>query len=77
MKLMKSMAIMLILAGVVLVVAGLLFLLAGKLPWLGHLPGDINYRGKNTTFSFPLATCVIVSIILTVMLNIVVRLIRK
>ena len=68
---------MLILAGVVLVVAGVLFLLAGKLPWLGHLPGDINYRGKNTTFSFPLATCIIVSIVLTILLNVVFRMMRK
>jgi uncharacterized protein HemY len=74
---MKTMAIMLILAGVVLVVVGLLFLLAGKVPWLGHLPGDINYRGKNTNFSFPLTTCIIVSIILTVILNIVFRMMRK
>lgn len=74
---MKSLAIMLILAGLALVVTGLLFLLAGKLPWLGHLPGNINYRGKNWSFSFPLATCIIASIILTLVLNIIFRLIRK
>jgi len=74
---MRGIGIMLILAGLALVVAGLLFMLAGKLPWFGHLPGDINYRGKNWSVSFPLATCVLASIILTILLNIVFRLMRK
>ena len=74
---MRSIGIMLILAGFALVAAGLLFMLAGKIPWLGHLPGDINYRGKNWSLSFPLATCVLASILLTILLNIVLRLMRK
>ncbi|HEY6969031.1 MAG TPA: DUF2905 domain-containing protein [Candidatus Angelobacter sp.] len=56
----------LVLIGGIIVVLGLVLLLAGKfnLP-LGRLPGDIVYRGKNTTFYFPLATSIILSVILS------------
>lgn len=59
----------LILVGVLLVVAGLVLTLLGKvnLP-LGKLPGDIVYRGKNTTVYFPLATSIVVSVLLTLLL---------
>jgi len=43
-----------------------LFLLGGKIPWIGRLPGDFYYKGKNFTFYFPLATSIVVSIILTI-----------
>jgi hypothetical protein len=51
--------------GALLVVIGLVVMVAGKLP-LGRLPGDIVYRGKNTTFYFPLATSILVSVVLSV-----------
>jgi hypothetical protein len=59
---------LLVLGGVV-VLAGLVLILAGRthLP-LGRLPGDIVYRGKNTTFYFPLATSIVVSVVLSVIL---------
>ena len=63
---------MLVLLGGLVVVAGLLLMLAGRAhPPLGRLPGDIVYRGKHTTFYFPLATCIVVSIVLTVILYLV------
>ena len=57
---------MLIMLGGVIVIAGAVLLLAGRfhVP-LGRLPGDISYRGKNTAFYFPLTTCVIISIVLS------------
>jgi hypothetical protein len=60
--------------GVVLVVAGIAVTLLGRvnLP-LGRLPGDIVYRGKNTVFYFPLATSVLVSVVLSLVLYIVGR----
>ncbi len=58
----------LIIAGVVLVVAGAIFLLAPKLPWLGHLPGDISYKRGNFSFYFPLGTCILISVILTLIM---------
>lgn len=56
--------------GVVLVVLGAVILLAESLGLpLGRLPGDIRARGEGWSFSFPVATCIIVSIVLTVVLN--------
>ena len=56
----------LILAGVVLIVLGVLFTWA---PFrIGRLPGDIEIRGKNTVFYFPLATSIVLSILLTLVL---------
>ncbi len=59
----------LLILGGLLVIAGLVLTLLGRvnLP-LGRLPGDIVYRGKNTTFYFPLATSVLVSVVLSLVL---------
>jgi hypothetical protein len=57
---------MLIYAGIVLVILGVLVTFGERLPIrFGRLPGDIVLRGKNTTFYFPIVTCLIVSAILT------------
>jgi hypothetical protein len=60
--------------GLVLVVAGVLVTVAGRanLP-LGRLPGDMVFRGKNTTFYFPLATSVVVSVVISIVLYVVGR----
>ena len=65
---------LLILLGGALILAGVLVLLVGRshLP-LGRLPGDIFYRGKNTTFYFPLATSILLSVLLTLILYVVGR----
>jgi hypothetical protein len=66
---MNEMGRMLIIAGLALVGVGLLVLLLGKmgLP-LGRLPGDITYRGKNITVFAPLGTCLLLSLVLTLVL---------
>lgn len=65
---------LLIVLGAVLLLAGVVFTVLGKtnLP-LGRLPGDIVYRGKNTTFYFPLATSVLLSVVLSLLLYVVGR----
>ena len=65
---------LLIVLGVVLVAAGFVLLLLGKmqLPF-GRLPGDIFYRGKNTTVYFPLATSLLVSIVLSLLFYLIGR----
>ena len=55
----------LIITGIVIAAIGGLFLLSGKIPWLGKLPGDIVIQRKNFTFYFPLATSILLSIIIT------------
>ncbi len=55
--------------GGVLVILGLLVVLGGKLHIpLGRLPGDIVYRGKSTSFYFPVVTCIVLSILLSFVL---------
>jgi hypothetical protein len=58
----------LIVSGVVLVLAGVVTLAAGRVPWLGRLPGDIVVRRDNFTLYFPLASCVLVSAIVSLLL---------
>ena len=54
-------------AGLVLVAAGLLVMLGERLPIrLGRLPGDIVIKGKNSTFYFPLVTCLLLSLLFTI-----------
>ena len=59
----------LVFLGAAIVVVGLVFVLLGRtnLP-LGRLPGDIVYRGKNTIFYFPLATSIVISVVLSVLM---------
>ncbi len=65
---MNPIARILIVAGLVLLGAGLLLLLSDKIPWLGKLPGDITIKRDSFTFYFPLATCILISIILSLIL---------
>jgi hypothetical protein len=65
---MSGLGKMLIVFGVILVVVGVVLILAPKIPWLGKLPGDITYRGERFTFYFPLATCILISILLSLIL---------
>ena len=56
----------LILLGVILVFLGVLFTLGERLPVkLGRLPGDIVYKGKNTSFYFPWVTCLLLSAVVS------------
>ncbi len=65
---------LLVLLGMILVVAGIVLILLGRthLP-LGRLPGDIFYRGKNTTVYFPLATSLLLSVVLSLVLYLLSR----
>ena len=55
---------MLITLGLVLVAAGLVITFAGRLPFrLGRLPGDIHIQGKHSSFYFPLTTCILLSLV--------------
>ena len=59
----------LILVGAVLVVIGLLFINGGRLPLrLGRLPGDVEIRGRNSVFYFPIVTCIVLSAVLSIIM---------
>lgn len=57
----------LILAGLVLVAVGLFFSFGGRVPYLGRLPGDIRIEKENFTFYFPLATCILLSVLISLL----------
>ncbi|HWE50398.1 MAG TPA: DUF2905 domain-containing protein [Bryobacteraceae bacterium] len=60
---------LLITLGLLLVVVGLLLSFGGRLPLrLGHLPGDIYIQGKNSSFYFPLTTCILLSVVFSAVL---------
>jgi len=65
---------LLVVLGIALIVIGGVVMLLGRtgLP-LGRLPGDIFYRGKNTTFYFPLATSIVLSVLLSLLLFLISR----
>ena len=65
---MSDLGRLLIVAGVILVIVGAVFLLAPKLPWLGKLPGAISIKRGNFRVYFPLGTCILISIILTLIM---------
>lgn len=67
----------LIILGAVLVVAGLVVLLGARVPWLGRLPGDIIYRRGNLRIYFPIVTSIILSVLATLILYVIARLMRK
>jgi hypothetical protein len=74
---MAEMGRMLVILGVGLVVIGGIVILLGRtgLP-LGRLPGDVVYRGKNSTFYFPLASSILISVVLSIVLFLIGRLKR-
>jgi len=65
-KILLGFGVVMVVLGLVLVVAGNL---SGRVPWLGRLPGDIHIQRGNWSFYFPLATCLIISIVLTLLFS--------
>lgn len=56
-------------AGIVLVLVGVVMLFADRIPFLGKLPGDITWRKGNFTVYFPIVTMIVISVVLTIILN--------
>ena len=65
---MHGLAKALIIIGVFLIVLGGVFLLAQKFPWIGRLPGDIYIKKGDISFHFPITTCLIISVILSLIM---------
>jgi len=63
--------------GAIFFVMGLIFLLFGRVPWLGRLPGDIFIQRGDFSFYFPLLTCLLISFVLTIVINLVIWLLSK
>lgn len=61
----QSFGKVLIILGIIIVIAGVILLFAGKIPFIGKLPGDFVIRKKNFTIYIPIATSILISIILS------------
>jgi len=62
---MSGMGKILIIAGCLMALLGVILLFSDKIPWLGRLPGDISIKRENFSFYFPLTTCIVISLILS------------
>lgn len=60
---------LLLILGIILSIMGLIFIFGSKVPGLGKLPGDIFIKEGNITFFFPIVTCILISIIVTLILS--------
>jgi hypothetical protein len=65
---MSSLGKSLIVIGLVIALIGVVLSFAGRIPWLGRLPGDIYVKRDNFTFYFPLATSIVISLLLSFIL---------
>jgi Protein of unknown function (DUF2905) len=59
--------------GLLIVLAGIVLVLVGRVPWIGRLPGDIHLQRGNWTFYFPLATSLLLSLVLTLVFYVIGR----
>lgn len=73
----ESFGKLLILAGIFIIISGLLLIFWSKIPLIGKLPGDISIQSGNFKFFFPIVTCLVLSLVITVVANIIIRLISK
>jgi len=73
---MRSLGIILLVLGGLIALLGVILLAADKVPFLGRLPGDIHIPGERTSFHFPIVTCLVISLFLTLLLNGVLRILR-
>ncbi|MFQ6001166.1 MAG: DUF2905 domain-containing protein [Anaerolineae bacterium] len=68
---------MLLILGVALAFLGLLLIVAGRIPFLGRLPGDIHIRRGAVEIYIPLATCLLLSLLATLIFNLLARFLRR
>jgi hypothetical protein len=61
----------LIILGLMLVAAGLVLSIAPRIPWLGRFPGDITIKREHFSFYFPLATCILISAVVSLILRLI------
>lgn len=75
---MADFARLLVIIGLVIAFTGIAIMVALRyFPWLGNLPGDIRLEGENYKIYIPLATMILVSILASVLLNIIIRIFRR
>lgn len=75
---MNEMGRLLVIIGLVITGSGVLILVAIRFfPWLGNLPGDISYQSGSTKVFIPITTMILVSVLATILLNVILRIFRR
>ncbi|HHX66051.1 MAG TPA: DUF2905 domain-containing protein [Chloroflexi bacterium] len=67
----------LLITGGAIVLLGLIFFLAGRIPFLGRLPGDIRIEGDRVSCFIPLTSMILLSLLLTVIINVILRIMNR
>ncbi len=65
---MESIGRAVVLTGILLIIIGIILIFIHKIPLIGRLPGDIHIQRKNFTLYFPITTCIVISLILTLIM---------
>jgi hypothetical protein len=68
---------LLVLFAIIIALVGVLLIVLGNLPLFGKLPGDLVIRRGSSIFFFPMVTCIIVSVVLTILINLVLWIFRR
>jgi uncharacterized membrane protein YidH (DUF202 family) len=74
---METLGRILLVFGAIFVISGLLLVILGRVPFMGRLPGDIRIEWRNVSCHFPLMTGIVLSILATVVLNLIMWLSKK
>jgi uncharacterized membrane-anchored protein len=74
---MTGIGLLLLTVGCITAAVAAVMLVVPKISWLGNLPGDIHYQGKRTEVHFPVVTCIVISVVLTVVMNVLPRLFKR
>lgn len=73
----ESLGRLLVLAGTFIILLGVLLIFRDKIPFIGNLPGDIFIQKGNFRFFFPVVTCLMISVLLTFVVNVLIALLGK
>jgi hypothetical protein len=73
----SSLGKFLLIGALVLAGVGILLMLLGNIPFFGRLPGDIAIRRNGNTFYFPIVTCLVLSAVLTILINVILWILRR
>ena len=72
-----SLGKLLLIGAVILAIVGILLMVLGNIPFFGRLPGDIAVRRNGSTFFFPIVTCLLLSVVLTIVINVILWIFRR
>ena len=73
----SSLGKFLLIGAAILAVVGIVLMVLGNIPFFERLPGDITIRRNGNTFFFPIVTCLVLSVVLTILINVILWIFRR